>query len=68
MRMQSAVQEDLEYVKRSAIEKFGSGQSPYEDEKIVWRGDRIEWLLAHGFQDWFISELSRDCAIVPRSV
>jgi glutathione S-transferase len=68
MRMQSAVQEDLEYVKRSAIEKFGSGQSPYEDEKIVWRGDRIEWLLAHGFQDWFISELSRDRAIVPRSV
>ena len=68
MRMQSAVQEDLDYVKRSAIEKFGSGQSPYEDEKIVWRGDRIEWLLAHGFQDWFISELSRDRAIVPRSV
>ena len=67
MRMQLAVQEDLEYVKRSAIEKFGSGQSPYEDERIVWRGDRIEWLLAHGFQDWFVSELSRGRAIVPRS-
>ncbi len=68
MRMQLAVQEDLEYVKRSAIEKFGSGQSPYEDEKIVWRGDRIEWLLAHGFQDWFVSELSRGRAIVPNPV
>lgn len=68
MRMQTAVREDLEYVKRSAIEKFGSGQSPYEDEKIVWRGDRIEWLLAHGFQDWFVSELAHGRAVVPRPV
>ena len=68
MRMQAAVQDDLEDVKRTAIEKFGSGQSPYEDEKIVWRGDRIEWLLAHGFQDWLVSELSHGRAVVPRSV
>jgi glutathione S-transferase len=68
MRMQTAVREDLEYVKRSAIEKFGSGQSPYEAEKIVWRGDRIEWLLAHGFQDWLLSELAHGRAVVPRCV
>jgi glutathione S-transferase len=67
MRMQAAVQEDLEYVKGSAAEKFGSGQSPYEDEKIVWRGERIEWLLAHGFQDWLFSELARGRAVVPCS-
>ena len=68
MRMLSEVREDLEYVKRSAIEKFGSGQSPYEGEKVVWRGDRIEWLLAHGFQDWIFSELASGRAVVPRSV
>jgi glutathione S-transferase len=68
MRMQTAVREDLEYVKRTAIEKFGSGQSPYEGEKIVWRGDRIEWLMAHGFQDWLCSELSHGRAVVPRQV
>jgi glutathione S-transferase len=68
MRMQAAVREDLEHVKQSAVEKFGSGQSPYEGEKIVWRGDRIEWLLAHGFQDWIVSELSHGRAIVPCSV
>ena len=68
MRAQAAVQEDLEYVKRSAIEKFGSDQSPYEAEKVVWRGDRIEWLLAHGFQDWLASELSAGRAVVPRWV
>jgi hypothetical protein len=64
--MQTAVREDLEYVKRSAIEKFGSGRSPYDSEKIVWRGDRIEWLLAHGFQDWLLSELSHGHAVIPR--
>jgi glutathione S-transferase len=68
MRTQPAVKEDLEYVKRSAVDKFGSGPSPYEGETIVWRGDRIEWLLAHGFQDWFLSELTRGRAIVPSSV
>jgi hypothetical protein len=68
MRMQAAVQEDIESVKRCAVEKFGSGPSPYETEKVVWRGDRIEWLLAHGFQDWFVSELSHGRAVVPSSV
>jgi hypothetical protein len=55
-------------VKRTAVEKFGSGPSPYEAEKIVWRGDRIEWLLAHGFEDWLVSELSHGRAVFPRSV
>jgi glutathione S-transferase len=68
MRSQDTVREDLDYVKRSAIEKFGSGKSPYEGEKIVWRGDRIEWLLANGFQDWLCSELASGRAVVPRWV
>jgi len=66
MRSQTAVREDVEHVKRSAIEKFGSGRSPYEDEKVVWRGDRIEWLLAHGFQDWLVSEIAHGRAVFPR--
>ncbi len=66
MRTETAVREDLEYVKRSAIEKFGSGRSPYEGEKIVWRGDRIEWLLAHGYRDWFFAELASGRAVVPK--
>ncbi len=68
MRMLAAVREDLAYVKRSAIEKLGSGHSPYEGEKIVWRGDRIEWLLAHGFRDWLVSELAHGRAVIPRWV
>jgi glutathione S-transferase len=26
-------------------------------DHVVWRGDRIEWLLAHGFHEWFIEEI-----------
>ena len=68
MRLQAAVLGDLEYVKRSAVEKFGSGQSPYEGERIVWRGDRIEWLLAHGFDEWLVAEIAGGRAVVPRWV
>ena len=68
MRSQAPVRKDLDYVKHSALEKFVSGQSPYEGEKIVWRGDRIEWLLAHGFHEWLLAELQAGRAVVPCSV
>jgi glutathione S-transferase len=67
MRALPVVRADLDYVKRSVVEKFSAGASPYEAEKVVWRGDRIEWLLAHGFQDWFHAELESGRAVVPRS-
>ena len=25
--------------------------------RIVWRGDRIEWMLARGFHEWFLGEI-----------
>jgi glutathione S-transferase len=68
MRALPAVRADLESVKRGVVEKFSSGASPYEAEKVVWRGDRIEWLLAHGFEAWFRAELASGRAVVPRWV
>jgi glutathione S-transferase len=68
MRTLPVVRADLEHVRRAALEKFAAGASPYEAEKVVWRGDRIEWLLANGFQDWFQSELASGRAVVPRSI
>lgn len=68
MRTLPCVRSDLDHVKRGAVEKFAPGASPYEAEKVVWRGDRIEWLLARGFRDWLWSELASGRAIVPRSV
>lgn len=28
-----------------------------ERNKIFWRGDRIEWILARGYHDWFMNEI-----------
>lgn len=28
-----------------------------ERDKIFWRGDRIEWILARGYHDWFVKEI-----------
>lgn len=67
MRALPVVRADLEHLKRSLAEKFGSGSSPYEAEKVVWRGDRIEWLLARGFAGWFRAELESGRAIIPGS-
>lgn len=65
MRELPCVQEDLAFVKRMAAERFGTGESPYEAEKIVWRGDRLEWLFARGFHAWWIEELRAGRAVVP---
>jgi glutathione S-transferase len=68
MRALPAVRADLDHVKRSVTEKLGAGASPYEAEAVVWRGDRIEWLLANGFADWLRAELAAGRAVVPGAV
>jgi len=68
MRELPIVQRDLEYVKRAAREKFAEGASPYEAERIVWRGDRLEWLFHNGFADWWYAEHRAGRALVPASV
>ena len=37
----------------------------FEREKIFWRGDRIEWLLARGFHDWFAGEIKAGRVLWP---
>lgn len=70
MRELPVVCADLDYVRRKAAEVFGAGDSPprYEDVKVVWRGDRIEWLLANGFVAWFVSEMEGGRAVIPCQV
>jgi glutathione S-transferase len=34
--------------------------------RIVWRGDRIEWLLARGFAEWFFGEIRAGRVAWPR--
>lgn len=68
MRELPIVRQDLEYVRRAAREKFVDGPSPYEAEQIVWRGDRLEWLLQSGFADWWYAEYRAGRAVVPGSL
>ena len=37
----------------------------FERTKIFWRGDRIEWMLARGFHDWFFGEIKADRVLWP---
>lgn len=37
----------------------------FEREKIFWRGDRVEWLLARGFHDWFMGEIKAGRVLWP---
>jgi glutathione S-transferase len=37
----------------------------FERKKIFWRGDRIEWLLARGFHEWFMAEIAADRVLWP---
>jgi glutathione S-transferase len=36
-----------------------------EKRRIFWRGDRIEWLLVHGFHDWFFREIAEQRVLWP---
>jgi glutathione S-transferase len=68
MRGLDIVRKDLAVARRAVAEKFGAHGSPYEGEKVVWRGDRIEWLLAAGFDAFWAAERAAGRAVVPASL
>lgn len=37
-----------------------------EREKIFWRGDRIEWILARGYHEWLVKEIEEGRVIWPK--
>jgi len=37
-----------------------------EREKIFWRGDRIEWILARGYHEWFVKEIEEGRVLWPK--
>lgn len=37
-----------------------------ERVKIFWRGDRIEWILASGYHDWFVNEIRENRVLWPK--
>jgi glutathione S-transferase len=41
------------------------GGDGLEKKKIFWRGDRVEWILARGFHDWFFNEIQAHRVLWP---
>lgn len=63
MRAQPICVEDAE---RSRDWLREAARSDFRTEHIVWRGDRIEWMLSRGFGDWFAEEVRSGRARWPR--
>ncbi|MEO1136001.1 MAG: glutathione S-transferase family protein [Pseudomonadota bacterium] len=59
--------DDLFRADTARTKAFLSSFTPetHEMTKIFWRGDRIEWMLARGFHDWFVNEIREDRVIWP---
>lgn len=48
---------------RDYLEHFDPAE--VETDRIFWRGDRIEWIMAKGFHDWFLGEIEGGRVIWP---
>ena len=49
----------------TAFMKAIGSNTDFERTKLFWRGDRIEWLLARGFHDWFFAEIKAGRTLWP---
>jgi len=54
---------DIERTKRYL--EVTAGDPDVERRKIFWRGERIEWVLASGFHEWFAKEIREGRVIWP---
>jgi hypothetical protein len=62
MRGMEMCRADLERA-RSYLADIGARN--LERRKLFWRGDRIEWVLARGYHDWFVREIKEGRVIWP---
>jgi glutathione S-transferase len=53
--------------RRTAAYLKGLKSTSVERRKLFWSGERIEWLLAHGFHDWLFGEIAAGRAMFPRA-
>jgi glutathione S-transferase len=49
----------------AAMLKTLASSNTHERKRLFWSGDRIEWLLARGFHDWFAKETQADRVAFP---
>jgi glutathione S-transferase len=63
MRALDVCKADLERVKTYLAR--GAEMLDIERQKIFWRGDRIEWMLARGHHAWFVREIEEGRVLWP---
>lgn len=66
LRVLPAMADDLARAKAFLVELAAhKGKDTHERTKIFWRGDRLEWLLSHGFHGWFAGEVAAQRTLWP---
>ena len=63
MRALDVCAADLERTKRYL--ESTAGDPDVERRRIFWRGERIEWVLARGFHEWFANEIRENRVLWP---
>ena len=53
--------------KRTAAFMKTLSSSTHERRRIFWSGDRLEWLFASGFHDWFAKEIAAERVAFPNT-
>lgn len=53
-------------IKRLRVWAKETRRSGFVAHHIFWRGDRIEWMLANGFHEWFLGEIRDGRAVWPK--
>lgn len=43
-------------------------RSKYEFKRIAWRGDRLEWIVRHGYYQWFANEIEQGRVMWPGEI
>jgi len=51
--------------KRTAVFMKTLASNNYERTRVFWSGERLEWLLARGFHEWFADEIRAGRAAFP---
>lgn len=58
MRALPICEQDVADVRRGLETPVEELRRRYENRRIKWRGDRLEWLLSRGFHAWWAAELA----------
>jgi hypothetical protein len=48
------------------LQRLQAEQKPaFDPYRVQWRSDRLEWVMKHGFADWFVEEIRAARAFFP---